>query len=210
MRLVKFGSTLCSRGNASEAQNGQIVCGVGSRNTVRIVPTPKLSGLTIVALVPILKLRIHGGIIMPGGITLLRSFVSLLLLCAACCLSGCSEEQQNAVRQRRDNLDKIWQAYAEMYKTDVSPKNVGELAAWMAESADAGTRGAARDSLVEGDVVVNWNGDLSVPETLGNFVLAFEAGTLARGGYVVMADGKVKNMTLKEFQAAAMLPASQP
>ena len=85
-----------------------------------------------------------------------------------------------------------------------------ELAAWVAESADPDTRGAARDSVVEGDVVVNWNGDLSVTETLGSFVLAFEAGTLARGGYVVMADGTVKNMTLKEFQAAAMLPAAQP
>lgn len=111
------------------------------------------------------------------------------------------------MRQRRDNLDKIGQAYAEMYKTGASPKNSGELATWMAESADAGTRGAARDSLVEGDVVVNWNGDLSAIETLGSFVLAFEAGTLARGGYVVMADGKVKNMKLKEFQEAAMLPA---
>ena len=136
-----------------------------------------------------------------------RSLVSLVLLCAVGCLSGCSEEQQNAVRQRRDNLDKIGQAYVEMYKTGASPKNSGELATWMAESADAGTRGAARDSLVEGDVVVNWNGDLSATETLGSFVLAFEAGTLARGGYVVMADGKVKNMKLKEFQEAAMLPA---
>ncbi|MGI9469153.1 MAG: hypothetical protein ACR2OA_18685 [Rubripirellula sp.] len=150
-----------------------------------------------------LKLQIHGGIMLP------RSLVSFLLLCAVCCLSGCSEEQQNAVRQRRDNLGKIGKAYAEMYKAGASPKNVSELATWMAESADAGTRGAAQKSLVEGDVVVNWNGDLSVTETLGGFVLAFEAGALARGGYVVMADGKVKTMTLKEFQGATMLPAIQ-
>ncbi len=146
---------------------------------------------------------------MHGGIILSRSSVSLVLWCAVCCLSGCSEEQQNAVRQRRDNLDKIGQAYVGMYKTGASPKNSDELATWMAESADADTRGAARDSLVEGDVVVNWNGDLSATETLGSFVLAFEAGTLARGGYVVMADGKVKNMTLKEFQESTMLPATQ-
>ncbi|MGI9441233.1 MAG: hypothetical protein ACR2N1_02135 [Rubripirellula sp.] len=146
---------------------------------------------------------------MHSGIMLSRSLVSFVLLGAVCCLSGCSEEQQNAVRQRRDNLEKIGQAYAGMCKTGASPKNSGELAAWMAESTDADTRGAARDSLVEGDVVVNWNGDLSATETLGNFVLAFEAGTLARGGYVVMADGKVKNMTLKEFQESTMLPATQ-
>ena len=166
--------------------------------------------MKIVALVQVFKLRTPGGIIMQGGITLTGSLVSLVLLCTTCCLAGCSEEQQNAVRQRRDNLDKIWQAYAEMHKTDASPKNVDELAAWMAESADAGTRGSARDSLVEGDVVVIWNGDLSFDDHLGSYVLAFEAGALARGGYVVMADGAVKSMTLKDFQAAVMLPAIQP
>ena len=55
-----------------------------------------------------------------------------------------------------------------------------------------------------------WNGDLSFDDHLGSYVLAFEAGALARGGYVVMADGAVKSMTLKDFQAAVMLPAIQP
>lgn len=143
---------------------------------------------------------------MPRYLLSVGSFCCAMVLV---CLLGCSQEQQDAVRQRRENLAKIGQAYTEMYNSGASPKNSSELSAWMAESADAGTRGAARVSLVEGDVVVNWNGDLSQTGALGSLVLAFESGALARGGYVVMADGKVKIMTLKEFQEAPMLPANE-
>ncbi|MGB0761904.1 MAG: hypothetical protein ACPGPS_20305 [Rubripirellula sp.] len=145
---------------------------------------------------------------MHGGIMLPRALTCYSLLVAICCVSGCSEEQQNAVRQRRDNLAKVGKAYIEMNSQGASPVNADELAKWMLESTDAGTRGEARVSLVEGDVIVNWNGDLNQKYPLGGFVLAFEAGVPARGGYVVMADGIVQSMSLKEFQEAAMLPAN--
>ena len=98
-------------------------------------------------------------------------------------LSGCSEEQQNAVRQRRENLANLGQAYKEMHKVKGnSPKTSDALAQWMANSTDAVTRGEARECLVEGDVIVNWNGNLSGSDNIGRFVLAFEAATPARGG----------------------------
>lgn len=144
----------------------------------------------------------HSGHMMPRFLMFLGFFIAVGLL------SGCSNEQQNAVRQRRDNLAKLAEAYIDMHRNGSSPKNADELGSWMAESDDAITRGDARVCLAEGDVVVNWDGDLSQTEALGQFVLAFEAGVLARGGYVVMADGTVKSMTLKEFQEAAMLPTN--
>ena len=137
----------------------------------------------------------------------LQLLISLNLMVTVLMFSGCSEEQQNAVRQRRDNLASLGQAYKEMHKVaGSSPKTSDALAEWMANSSDAATRGEARDCLVEGDVIVNWDVNLGLHDNLGRFVLAFEAATPARGGYVVMGDGTVKSMTAKQFAAAEMLP----
>ena len=152
----------------------------------------------------IIGIRMHHRNILP------HLLISLNLMMTVLMFSGCSEEQQNAVRQRRDNLTSLGQAYKEMHKAaGNSPKTSDALAEWMAKSADAATRGQARDCLVEGDVIVNWDGNLSVPDNLGRFVLAFEAATPARGGYVVMGDGVVKSMTAKQFAAAEMLPENR-
>ncbi|MDA8968214.1 hypothetical protein N9F62_00165 [bacterium] len=142
--------------------------------------------------------------------TLPRFLMCLSLLPAFWLFTGCSAEQEDAVRQRRDNLSKLGQAYLDMSKSvGHSPKTSDTLAAWMAESEDSATRGKARDCLVEGDVIVNWDGDLSDADNLGRYVLAFEAATPARGGYVVLGDAVVKSMNVKDFQAAAMLPQNQ-
>lgn len=143
-----------------------------------------------------------------------RLLIYLSLFQIGCVFVGCSDEQQNAVRQRRDNLAKVGQAYIDMNReAGGSPRNSDALAAWMAGSADPVTREEARDCVLEGEVVVNWNGDFSdpgKPKSAGDLVLAFEAAAPARGGYVVMADGRVEYMPLKTFQESEMLPQLQP
>ena len=51
-----------------------------------------------------------------------------------------------------------------------------------------------------------WNGVLSDSGDDARYVLGFEAGAPATGGYVVMGDGTVRLMTGKDFSEAMMLP----
>ena len=130
-------------------------------------------------------------------------FCTLLLA-----FGGCSQEQQDAVRQRRDNLSDIWRCYRDMNtSTGVPPDSSSTLAEWILTVPDTVGYGQASECVVEGDVIVNWNGNLISPNGLGRYVFAFEAATPARGGYVVMGDGKVISMTAKQFANADMLPA---
>ena len=122
--------------------------------------------------------------------------------------TGCSQDQQDAVRKRRSNLLIVWESYREMHEANgASPKTSDALVDWMAKSSNAALRRDARDCLLEGDAIVNWNGNLGVPGGPERYILAFEAATPARGGYVVMGDGVVKSITAKQFADAEMLPS---
>lgn len=122
-------------------------------------------------------------------------------------ITGCSQELENAVRQRRENLELIGKSYLQWYEVkQASPANADEFTQWMLESDDANTRGSARDSIVEGDVIMIWSGELADASANDGYVLAFEAPVPAKGGYVVMGDASVTSMTAKEFAAATMLP----
>lgn len=147
------------------------------------------------------------GIRMQHRSTLNLWLFSLSFLLPIFLFSGCSQDQQDAVRQRRSNLVIVWESYREMHEVaGVSPKASDALVDWMASATDAAVRTKARECLAEGDVIVNWNGNLNVSEGPGRYILAFEAATPARGGYVVMGDGVVKSMTAKQFADAEMLP----
>lgn len=133
-------------------------------------------------------------------------WVSALCL-SGCVFAGCSQEQENAVRQRRESLELIAKSYLDWFEVkQVSPSNADEFTQWMLESNDPNTRGVARDSIVEGDVIMIWNGELRDPTANGDYILAFEAQVPAKGGYLVMADASVRTMTAKEFAAATILP----
>jgi hypothetical protein len=68
---------------------------------------------------------------------------------------------------------------------------------------------SAADALREGDILMIWNGDLDDNLEPGKFVLGFEAGVPAHGGYVVMADGSVQVIKRGQFQSALMLPTAE-
>jgi len=129
------------------------------------------------------------------------------VLFAICLTNGCSQEQQNAVLLRRENLAHLGTSYLEWSKVkQSSPGNAEEFTQWMLETDNANILGSARNSLIEGDVIMIWNGDLTDEPANAGYVVAFEAPTPAKGGYVVMGDASVKLMTAKEFAASTMLP----
>ena len=63
-------------------------------------------------------------------------------------------------------------------------------------------------SLEDGDIVMIWNGVLGEASENAEYVLGFEAGVPATGGYVVMGDGVVRLMTSKEYSEATLLPTA--
>lgn len=110
-----------------------------------------------------------------------------------------------AVAKRRNNLKSLGLAYHEFHAVHQrAPASAEELAEHMQSSSTADSE--AVKALEEGDIVMNFDGILSNAGENGLYVLGFEAGVPATGGYVVMADGMVQLMTGKEFSEATMIP----
>jgi hypothetical protein len=136
-----------------------------------------------------------------------KVFVLILLVSPVLVASGCGDGGA-AVAQRRSNLHEVGLAYLRFASDQRrSPTDASELAEFMrSELADEPRVQEAIVRLEEGDVVVIWNGDLGDASANARYVLGFEAGVPATGGYVVMGDGVIRLMTSKDYSQATVLP----
>ena len=114
-----------------------------------------------------------------------------------------------AVLKRRSDLTELGRAYQSFHdEQQRGPANAIELIESMSQAAESDEKVAsAIKSLEEGEIVMNWQGVLGDPAANSQYVLGFEARAPASGGYVVMADGKVRLMTGKDFSESAMVPS---
>ena len=135
---------------------------------------------------------------------------SVLVACALF-VTGCSDARPIEVQKRRDNLETLAKAYLGFEaESGNAPANVTEFLSFLSDQPASPALSGAQEALEEGDIVVNWGGDLGNVDDNANRVLAFEARAPASGGYVVMADGQVRLMSGKEFSTAPMLEPSSP
>jgi len=128
-------------------------------------------------------------------------------LLLAALVVGCGDGGA-AVAKRRNNLMTLGLAYHQFNAVQQRPPaSISELADYMRSGSDPDVEDAVT-ALEDGDIVMNWNGDLGTGEDAeenGLYVLGFEARAPASGGYVVMADGFVQLMTGKDFSEATMV-----
>lgn len=138
-----------------------------------------------------------------------KCLVSIMLVLSLLAVSGCGDGGA-AVLKRRSNLDQLAAAYTGFVETHgKTPANATELSEFMRSGLpDIPPIQDAIVSLEEGDVVMIWNGDLGDTGSTSAYVLGFEAGVPATGGYVVMGDGVVRLMTAKDYSEATMLPTA--
>ena len=121
--------------------------------------------------------------------------------------SGCGDGGA-AVLKRRSDLERLAGSYREYHKLHQrAPADASQLLDFMRAADDQAKETiSAAAALQEGDILMIWNGDLDTDPEPGRFVLGFEAGVPAHGGYVVMGDGTVKVIKRGQFQSAVMLP----
>ena len=124
--------------------------------------------------------------------------------------SGCGDGGA-AVLKRRSDLEHLFVGYRDYHKLHQrAPADASQLLDFMSAADDQGEEAiSAAAALREGDILMIWNGDLDSNPALGKFVLAFEAGVPAHGGYVVMADGSVQVIKRGQFPSAQMLPTAE-
>jgi hypothetical protein len=132
--------------------------------------------------------------------------VTLLLAVAALCLA-CGNVQQAAARSKRmDQIKQIGLLYHECLDANgKAPAGVQDLAKMAQGDPDA----TAAVALVQsGQVVFIYNVKVTeMTQGASDTVLGYEAGVPAGGGFVLLGDGSVRQMTAAEFQAA---PKAQP
>ncbi|MEM8669945.1 MAG: hypothetical protein AAGG48_20630 [Planctomycetota bacterium] len=130
-----------------------------------------------------------------------------LWILLATLLVGCGDGGE-AVVKRRNVLGSLAKAYMDFGVVNQrSPSSTSELIEHMRAQPSASEEELeAASGLEEGDIVMNWDGDLSKTAENGLYVLGFEAGVPGSGGYVVMADGMVQLMTRQDFSEARMVP----
>lgn len=142
---------------------------------------------------------------------MIRSMLSTVLLGAVFLTAGCGDGgAADLVRMRRSNLATLGAAYLSYYQEQgESPTSVSALADYMKASASDPKTADAITALTEGDVIMIFDGQLADADNSAQRVIGFEAGVPATGGYVVMGDGKVRLMTIKDFSEASMISQAQ-
>jgi hypothetical protein len=129
------------------------------------------------------------------------SLAGLLLLCLSMSLvCGCSKED-SAKKQEKigahtglDEIGQMWRSFTEEKKRP--PKKLADLQPY-APVYGSGVMALERDKCV-----VVWGADFSKTPDASKTILAYEKEAPEKGGYVLMQDGTVKEMTAQEFQAA--------
>lgn len=131
----------------------------------------------------------------------------LTLACVSLAV-GCGGDGGQAILKRRQVLAQLGTAYLDFYAAhQAAPASADELAAFLA-SDDSGKAADAIKGLEEGDVVMVYRGVLDDTSQDAPYVIGFEAGVPATGGYAVMSDGSVTLMTQKDFVEATMVPVT--
>jgi hypothetical protein len=139
-----------------------------------------------------------------------RGLAVVLTLTVVAILLGCGgiqkaiqEEQKK--QQRRDQLDAIATAYFD-FRTDnneQSPSQVADLEKYLQPEPLA--------ALNNGEFLVVWDADFDgMKKGKETYVLAYESAAPTSGGFVLMADEDVKEMTAAEFNAAPKAPTKPP
>jgi hypothetical protein len=141
---------------------------------------------------------------------MIKSKMMGLLLSTLCLTIGCGDGgASDLVLKRRSNLEVLGAAYLGYHQAHgKSTAGASELADFMKPSASDPKTADAITALTEGDVVIIFAGQLGAADENAKHVLGFEAGVPATGGYVVMGDGKVRLMTIKDFSEASLIPVS--
>lgn len=140
---------------------------------------------------------------------LLRFSYNLVLVACTLLVAGCNDARPVEVQKRRDNLEMLAKAYLDFNaEAGTAPVKVTDFLSFLKDQPASTALNGAQLAIEEGDIVVNWGGDLSNDADNANRVLAFEARVPASGGYVVMANGQVRLMSGKEFSTASMLEPS--
>ena len=135
----------------------------------------------------------------------------VVLVLSALLTTGCGDDG-SAVAKRRSSLHELGSGYVSFASENGrTAAGVSELCDFMRlrSPGDAQVQ-AAITRLEEGDIVMMWNGTWGEESQNSKHVIAFEAGVPATGGYVVMGDGTVRLMTVKDYSEATMLPTAQP
>ena len=116
-------------------------------------------------------------------------------------LAGCgSKEQASSTAKGPSNKQMVvdvgeWlKAYAKDYKK--APSKPADLGQYEPTYPDA------FQGLTNKIVVSQWGQGLSTGGNAGNTVLAYEKDVETKGGWVLMQDGSVKEMTPEQFKAA--------
>lgn len=141
---------------------------------------------------------------------MIKTIVHGMLLSGLLLAIGCGDGGAgDLIRKRRSNLETLGAAYrAYCQDHGASPANSGELVEFLQPQAGESKTDDAITALVEGDVTMIFGGQFDPAAQNDQYVIGFEAGVPATGGYVVMGDGQVQLMTVKNFSEADMLPTS--
>jgi hypothetical protein len=141
---------------------------------------------------------------------MIRNTIFCTVVCLLCLTLGCGDGGSGAaILKRRSNLETLGAAYLAYHEANgKSAANATDLAGFMAQSATDPKTSDAITSLTEGDIRMIFNAELGESAENARRVLGFEAGVPATGGYVVMGDGTVRLMTVKDYSEASLVAVS--
>jgi hypothetical protein len=125
----------------------------------------------------------------------------MLLLAAALivCASGCGIQKAAERAKKKNILMQAGLAYHQCHDTLTrGPKDLEEFKKY------GGAPPEVNQALEHGDFAVFWGVHIikDMPKGTGVTVLGYDKDVPAQGGWVLMGDGTVKEMTAKEFEAA--------
>jgi hypothetical protein len=126
-------------------------------------------------------------------------FAALLTPVLLAAQGGCSKSAPSAATSPRvTRLEQIFQMSV-MRKKGSQPRAKGIEDFKVAQQSYP----EGYQALHSGECVFAWSTYANPPADLSAAVLAYEKAVPKQGGYVVMLDGKVKEMTAEEFKAVA-------
>lgn len=123
-----------------------------------------------------------------------RMLLSGVVAAAACLFAGCGEKQAAAVPDEKQTaLTEVYNLIRVRVESDNSPPRKAED---LRIYENAHPQGYA--VVKSGEVVVNWGAGPADSSA----VLAYQKEVPSSGGWVLLQNGKVKQMTADEFKAA--------